>query len=107
MAEEKISDVDFVKAWESCENAEELAKKLGKDSTKGLGVRASALRKKGIPLKDYPKKVVVVKKEIDKDELLGVLAKIRKTTPSKLEKEGEALAKKLIAEAKERKANKD
>lgn len=64
----------FVRAWQESESVAEIANKLGETNLKSLSVRASNLRKKGVPLKKLGASM-----KIDYDKLANLARAMDKT----------------------------
>lgn len=83
---------EFVKAWEEGDNTSDVAEKL-EVSKATVQAKASKLRKAGVPLKRFGRGITA--EQVNVDNLLTTLAKLRGTTSAKLKTEGAALAKEI------------
>jgi hypothetical protein len=107
----KIPPVEeFIKAWEESETLEEVRKKLKAPNVQAVSVHATMWRVGGVPLKEFPKKVVKAQpkmKPTDRENALKVLAKIKGTSVKKLDEEGQKKAAEIKAKRAEKKAEKE
>ena len=98
---------EFVRGWEVAESLDDAQRMLQAETPQAVFLHAGKLRRNGIPLKVFPKKVAANNaKPIDVEGGLKELAKIRKETVAALKKQGKEVAEELRKKAEDNKAQK-